>query len=195
MHAEVATVDQQVLERGEIRIEVVRLRHDAHAHPCFAGMARDRVPGAGKISPASGAVSPSAETQRGGLARAVRSEQTKAFAGSATRDRHRKPPRCYRRIYALRAETTCFGSTRSATTTPTAGAGRTQGHRFVSRRDMSLNDALQFDQVAVKEVTRTWQHHHRQAAGAPMPTPQDSGTTRRRSSPWITSVPSVTGSS
>jgi hypothetical protein len=41
--AEVASVDEQVLAHGEIRVEVVHLRHDAHANASLARGLRDRM--------------------------------------------------------------------------------------------------------------------------------------------------------
>ena len=78
-HAEIAAVDEQIFRDGEVRIEVVELRHDADAPARFARSRRDRLAqqlnGAGvRIREAQ------RQAQCGRLAGAVGAQKTEAFA-------------------------------------------------------------------------------------------------------------------
>ena len=78
--AEIAAIHQQVFAYGEIGIEVVQLRH--HAHAC-TGIARARryvVIEQGDAA-AVGVRQPQQQSQGGGFARAIGAEQAKTFAG------------------------------------------------------------------------------------------------------------------
>ena len=78
--AEVAPIDQEVLEHREIRIQVVHLRHYADPDACLACRARNRQ--AEQVHRAGiGIGEAEAKPQRGGLAGAVRPEQAVALAG------------------------------------------------------------------------------------------------------------------
>src|SRR6185503_6072713 len=77
---EIAPVHHEVLLDGEIRIEVVELRHHADLLPCFARTTRHGLPEELDLA-GVGLDQAEAELERGGLARAVRAEQAEAFAG------------------------------------------------------------------------------------------------------------------
>jgi hypothetical protein len=77
--SEVAAVDQEVLADGEIRVEVVHLRHDADADARFAAILRHRLADHRDVA-AVRLDEAEAAAQRRRLARAVGAEQAEAIA-------------------------------------------------------------------------------------------------------------------
>ena len=79
LHAEITAVGEQVFVHAEIGIEVVDLRHHADLHPGLACVTRHR--NAGQLDAAAvGFDQSQQQSQRRGLARAVRAQQAEAFA-------------------------------------------------------------------------------------------------------------------
>ena len=76
----VAAEDQQVFFDGEIRIEVVELRHDADAAACLARTSWYRFAENFDVA-RIGSRKTEAQAQRGRLAGAVRTEEPEALAG------------------------------------------------------------------------------------------------------------------
>jgi hypothetical protein len=74
LQAEVAAEDEQVFGAGEIRVEIVELRHDADPRPRLLPIGRNGA----AVQFDAAAIRPGqaeAQAQRGGLAGAVRAEQ------------------------------------------------------------------------------------------------------------------------